>query len=132
MYMHIASHGDSVQMAKVIHDALALTKTPGPDATPAAQSATDLGFDQKQVEQILGPRGEGQRWNSSDRRSEGRSNYRFRHDGSAVDGSSDRPELPADRQWKAAITGDFVLLGSEVNPGHQGATKQRNCGNRVT
>src|SRR6267142_3482627 len=34
MYMHIASHGDPVQMAKSIHDALALTKTPGPDATP--------------------------------------------------------------------------------------------------
>ncbi len=30
MYMHIASHGDPVQMAKAIHDALALTKTPGP------------------------------------------------------------------------------------------------------
>ncbi len=30
MYMHIASHGDAVQMAKAIHDAVALTKTPGP------------------------------------------------------------------------------------------------------
>jgi len=37
MYMHIASHGDAVQMAKAIHDALALSKTPGPDAAPAAQ-----------------------------------------------------------------------------------------------
>src|SRR6266436_2021867 len=47
MYMHVASHGDAVQMAKVIHDALALTKTPGPDATPtpAASAATELGFD---------------------------------------------------------------------------------------
>ncbi len=40
IYMHIASHGDAVQMAKVIHDALALTKTPGPDAAPAGQPAT--------------------------------------------------------------------------------------------
>ena len=30
MYMHIASHGDAVQMAKAIHDAVALTKNPGP------------------------------------------------------------------------------------------------------
>src|SRR5260370_42476741 len=57
MYMHIASHGDAIQMAKAIHDALALTKTPGPDASSAAQSAADLGFDQKQVEQILGHTG---------------------------------------------------------------------------
>jgi hypothetical protein len=57
MYMHIASHGDAVQMAKAIHDAVALTKTPGPDATPAAQPTAELGFDQKQVEQILGHTG---------------------------------------------------------------------------
>src|SRR3977135_1858299 len=57
MYMHIASHGDPVQMAKAIHDAVALSKTPEPDAaTPAAQP-TQLGFDQKQVEQILGQNG---------------------------------------------------------------------------
>src|SRR5258706_7502712 len=37
MYMHIAGHGDAVQMAKAIHDAVALSKTPGPDATAAAQ-----------------------------------------------------------------------------------------------
>jgi len=54
MYMHISSHGDAVQMAKAIHAALMLSKTPGPDATPPAQATTDLGFDQKQLEQILG------------------------------------------------------------------------------
>jgi Domain of Unknown Function (DUF1259) len=52
VYMHIASHGDAAQMAKAIHDALALTKTPGP-AAPAAE----LGFDQKQVEKFSGTRG---------------------------------------------------------------------------
>jgi len=34
MYMHIASHGNPVQMAKAIREALALTKTPAPDASP--------------------------------------------------------------------------------------------------
>src|SRR5215468_3044063 len=57
MYMHIASHGDPVQMAKSIHEALALTKTPAPDASPAAQPASELSFDQKQVEQIIGHSG---------------------------------------------------------------------------
>jgi hypothetical protein len=57
MYVHIAGHGDAVRMAKAIHDGVALTKTPGPDAAPAAQPAAELGFDQKQVEQILGHTG---------------------------------------------------------------------------
>jgi Domain of Unknown Function (DUF1259) len=54
MYMHIASHGDPLQMAKAIRQALALTKTPAPDAISAAQTPTELGFDQKQVEQVIG------------------------------------------------------------------------------
>jgi len=36
LYMHIASHGDPVQMAKAIRDALALTHTPPADAQAAA------------------------------------------------------------------------------------------------
>jgi hypothetical protein len=32
LYMHIASHGNAVEMAKAIHDALALTKTPALEA----------------------------------------------------------------------------------------------------
>jgi hypothetical protein len=35
MYMHVASHGDAVKMAQAIHEALALSKTPGPDASAA-------------------------------------------------------------------------------------------------
>src|SRR5262245_61626057 len=36
MYMHIDGHGDAAQLAKVIHDALSLTKTPvgAPSANP--------------------------------------------------------------------------------------------------
>ena len=37
LYRHIASRGDAVKMAAAIHDALALSKTPGPDTSgPAA------------------------------------------------------------------------------------------------
>jgi hypothetical protein len=116
MYMHIASHGDAVQMAKAIHDALALTKTPSPDAAPARQPATELGFDEKQVEQILGHTG--------------------KVNGGVLQIGVPRPEAITDSgmavppsmgvatalnfqptgSGKAAITGDFVLLGSEVNP----------------
>ncbi|HEX6502282.1 MAG TPA: DUF1259 domain-containing protein [Terriglobales bacterium] len=114
MYMHIVGHGDAVRMAKAIHDALALTKTPGPDATPAP--AAELGIDQKQIEQTL--------------RSSGKVN------GGVLQFSIARAEPITDSGMtvppsmgvatalnfqptgggKAAITGDFVLLSSEVNP----------------
>src|SRR5262249_1553371 len=57
MYMHISSHGDAVQMAKAIREALLLTKNLAPDASPPNQPPAELGFDQKQVEQIIGRTG---------------------------------------------------------------------------
>lgn len=115
MYMHIASHGDPVQMAKAIHDAVGLTKTPGPDAAPASPPAAELGFDQKQVEQIVG--------------------YAGKVNGGVLQIAVPRAEAITDSgmtvppsmgvatalnfqptgNGKAAITGDFVLLGGEVN-----------------
>src|SRR2546425_5821666 len=56
MYMHIHAMGDSVKIAKAIHDALALSKTPF--AAPAAPApAQDLGIDTKQIDQIMGQSG---------------------------------------------------------------------------
>src|SRR5215472_3442086 len=116
MYMHIASHGDPVQMAKTIREALALTKTPAPDATRAAQTSPELGFDQKQVEQIIGhsgkvtagilqvgvPRAE-----------------TIMESGMAIPpsmGVATALNFQPAGDGRVAITGDFVLLGSEVNP----------------
>jgi hypothetical protein len=115
MYMHIAGHGDPVQMAKAIHDAVALSKTPGPDATPAAQPG-ELGFDQKQVEQILGHNGKvnGGVLQVSAPRSEA-----ITDSGMTVPpsmGVATAVNFQPTGNGKAAITGDFVLLGSEVNP----------------
>jgi len=114
MYMHIASHGDAVQMAKAIHDAVALSKTPGPDATPAAQPA-ELGFDQKQVEQILGHNGKvnGGALQIAVPRSE-----TITDSGMPVPpsmGVATALNFQPTGNGKVAITGDFVLLGSEVN-----------------
>jgi hypothetical protein len=115
MYMHIATHGDAVQIAKTLHDALALTKTPGPDITqPPAQS--DLGFDQKQVEQALGHTGKvnGGILQFSVPRSE-----QITDSGMTVPpsmGVATGINFQPTGAGKAAITGDFVLLGSEVNP----------------
>jgi len=121
MYMHIASHGDAVQMAKAIHDAVALTKTPAPDVAPAAlisaaSAAVALGFDQKQVEQILGHTGKvnGGVLQIGVPRAE-----TITDSGMTVPpsmGVATALNLQPTGSGKAAITGDFVLLGTEVNP----------------
>jgi uncharacterized protein DUF1259 len=115
LYMHIAGHGDAVAMAKAIHNAIALTKTPAPDnATPPASQ--DLGFDQKQVEVALGRSGKvnGGILQFAIARSE-----TITDSGMPVPpsmGVATALNFQPTGNGKAAITGDFVLLGSEVNP----------------
>ena len=55
MYMHIHAMGDGVKIAKTIHDALALTKTPF--TAPATSSPAEIGIDTKQIDQIMGQSG---------------------------------------------------------------------------
>ena len=115
MYMHLASHGDAVQIAKAIHDAVALTKTPGPDSSPAPQAPADLGFDQKRVEQALDRAGKvnGGILQFSVPRAE-----QITDSGMTVPpsmGVATAINFQPTSAGKAAITGDFVLLGSEVN-----------------
>jgi len=117
LYMHIASHGDAVTMAKAIHEALSLSKTPGPDpsgATPPA--AQDLGFDQKKVEEALGHAGKvnGGILQFAVPRAEP-----ITDSGMTVPpsmGVATALNFQPTGSGKAAITGDFVLLGTEVNP----------------
>jgi hypothetical protein len=93
-----------------------LTKTPGPDAAPAAQPVAELVFDQKQVEQILGHTGKinGGVLQIGVPRSEA-----ITDSGMTVPpsmGVATALNFQPTGSGKAAITGDFVLLGSEVNP----------------
>jgi hypothetical protein len=116
LYMHIASHGDAVQMAKSIHDALALTKTPPPDVTPTSSTDADPGFDRKQVEETLGRAGKlnGTVLQFGVPRAE-----TIKDSGMTVPpamGVATALNFQSTGKGKAAITGDFVLLGSEVNP----------------
>jgi hypothetical protein len=115
MYMHIASHGDPVQMARAIHDAISLTKTPGPDANAAPTATNDLGFDQNRVEQVLGHAGKvnGGVLQIGVPRSE-----TITDSGMTVPpsmGVATALNFQPTGNGKAAITGDFVLLGSEVD-----------------
>ena len=115
MYMHVEGHGDAVKMAKTIHDAIALTKTPGPDPA-ASQPPIDLDIDQEQIEQVIGRSG---------KVNGGVLQFGVPRSEKVVDAGMEIPpsmgvataiNFQSTGGGKAAITGDFVLLGSEVNP----------------
>ena len=117
MYMHIGATGDAVKIAKAIHDALSLSKTPfATPAAPPAGSDQDLGIDTKQLDQIMGQTGKvnGGVYQFSVPRAETVSD-----NGMEVPpamGLATAINFQPTGGGKAAITGDFVLIASEVNP----------------
>jgi Domain of Unknown Function (DUF1259) len=116
VYMHIEGHGDAVKMAGAIHEALGLTKTPGPDSAPAPASSEPLGIDQKAIEEILGRNGKvnGGILQFGVPRAE-----TIKDNGMTVPpalGVATAINFQPTGGGKAAITGDFVLLGKEANP----------------
>jgi len=117
VYMHVGGHGDAVKMATAIRTALAQSKTPL-EASPAAASAPPIDLDVKQLDEIVGTKGR-----------ENGGVYQFsvpRREAISEDGMAIAPPGPMGLatginfqptgNGKAAITGDFVLGGNEVNP----------------
>ena len=115
-YMHIGGHGDPVKMAEVLRSALALSKTPLSSAAPAPASAPAIDLDTMQLDQIIGVKGQ-----------PNGGVYQFnvpRRDpivegGMTVPtamGSANAINFQPTGGGKAAITGDFVITGEEVNP----------------
>jgi hypothetical protein len=116
-YMHVGGHGDPVKLATAIRTALADSKTPmTPPTPPATQPAIDL--DTAQLDQIIGAKG-----------TANGGVYQFgvpRRDPITEGGTQITPPGPTGMATainfqptgagKAAITGDFVLTGEEVNP----------------
>lgn len=114
MYMHIAAHGDPSKIAHAVHDALAKSKTPlGPVSPPAAPSA-DL--DTTGIAKALGVAGKlnGVVYQVSVPRSE--KIMEMGHEVPPSMGVATAINFQPTGGGKAAITGDFVLRGSEVNP----------------
>jgi uncharacterized protein DUF1259 len=116
MYMHIEGHGDAVNMAKAIHNALALTKTPAAEGSPAPAGAQKIDMDTAQVNSILGHTGtvNGGILQVSVPRSE-----KIMDHGMVVPpsmGTATALNFQPTGNGRAAITGDFVLLPEEVNP----------------
>jgi hypothetical protein len=116
-YMHVGGHGDPVKLASAIRDALAESKTPL--VIPASTNpppAVDL--DTAQLDQIIGVKGQANG-----------GIYQFtvpRRDPVTEGGVALTPVGPLGvatainfqptGAGKAAITGDFVMTGDEVNP----------------
>jgi hypothetical protein len=103
-------------MAKAIHDALALTKTPPPDSGSPAAPDQNLGLDPAQIGSILGHKAavNGGIVQVSVPRSE-----KIMDQGMEVPpsmGTSTALNFQPTGNGRAAITGDFVLLPDEVNP----------------
>jgi biotin operon repressor len=113
MYMHISGHGDAVKLAAAMKTVIALTKTPAP-AQPSASASLDL--DTAAIDQILGNKGKvnGGVYQVGVPRAE-----KITEGGMQIPGSmglATALNFQPTGDGKAAITGDFVLLGSEVNP----------------
>jgi hypothetical protein len=116
-YMHVGGHGDPVKLATAIRTALAESKTPlTPPAAAAPPPAIDL--DTAQLDQIVGVKGQANG-----------GVYQFgvpRRDPVTMDGMAVAPAGPLGvatgigfqptGNGNAAITGDFVMVSSEVNP----------------
>ena len=116
-YMHVGGHGDPEKLATAIVQALQSSKTPlAPPSPPAQPPAIDL--DTAQLDQIIGVKG-----------TNNGGIYAFgvpRRDTIKEGGMEITPAGPMGVATainfqptgggKAAITGDFVLTGEEVNP----------------
>lgn len=114
LYMHIGGHGDPVSLAHALRAALALSQTPLQPAAPAQPAPLDLDTDA--IDKILEFKGNanGGVYQVSIPRAEAIS-----EGGMALPpsmGTAVAINFQPTGAGKAAVTGDLVLLGSEVNP----------------
>jgi len=114
VYMHIAGHGGAATLAATIHAALALTKTPLTESTAAPPQPPAL--DTAVIETALGFKGKasGGVYQFSIPRAE-----TITDEGMNIPpamGTAIGINFQPTSGDKAAVTGDFVLLGKEVNP----------------
>ena len=116
-YMHIGGHGDPVKLATAIRSALAESKTPlTPPAPPASQPAIDL--DTGQLDQIIGVKGQanGGVYQMGVPRRDPITENGMQIAPAGPMGVATAINFQPTGGGKAAITGDFVLTGEEVNP----------------
>lgn len=112
-YVHVHAHGDPVEIAKTIHDAMALTSAPPP--APASPAQADVGLATANIDAVLGYPGKvnGGVYQVSVPRAEAIRDGDFEVPPSMGLGTA--INFQPTGGGKAAITGDFVMVGSEVN-----------------
>jgi hypothetical protein len=113
-YMHVGGHGDPQKLAETLRAALLLSKTPL--SAQAAAPPAQLELDTAAIDKVLGYKGavNGGVYQFSVPRAE-----TISEGGMAIPpamGTAIAINFEPTGGGKAAITGDFVLLGSEVNP----------------
>jgi Domain of Unknown Function (DUF1259) len=115
IYMHVGGQGDPVKLAQTLHAGLSLSQTPFAAPSPAATPAT-IDLDTAAIDAVLGAKGtiNGGVYQFNIPRAEN-----ITEAGMAVPpsmGTAIAINFQPMGAGKAAITGDFVLLGKEVNP----------------
>jgi hypothetical protein len=117
MYMHVLGHGDPVKLAAALHAALAESKTPLESGSPyAGTPSSSIDLDTAAIDKALGHKG---------KVNGGVYQFNIPRAEPIKDGGMEVPEAMGSANainfqptgpGKAAITGDFVLIGKEVNP----------------
>lgn len=115
-YMHIDANGDPAKLAGIVRDALSETKTPFEAAASPAGEPPKLAFDTAQVDEALGAQGKnnGGIYQFSIPRAD-----HIKAGGMAVApamGTANAINFEPTGDGKAAISGDFVAEGREVEP----------------
>jgi len=118
MYMHIRAIGNPARIAKAVRTALEFTGTPltAPAAAPAGATTAPIDLDTAAVARIIGVHGKvngGVYQLSVERREK---ILEEKHEVAPTMGIATAINFQPTGAGKAAITGDFVLTGREVNP----------------
>ncbi len=115
-YMHVGGHGDPEKMAAVIHSALSASNTPFDAPTTTAGPAPSVDLDTAKLDQLMGVKGTavgGVYQFAVPRRDPAMES------GMQVNtplGGANAINFQPTGNGKAAITGDFLVTGDEVNP----------------
>ena len=116
IYMHIGGHGDPVRLAETVHAALALTGTPLTQSPTTSATSAAPALNLKTLAQIL--RAKGTESGGADQFSIPRAEAVHEH-GAMVPpamGTAIGINFEPTSDGRAAATGDFVLVASEVQP----------------
>ena len=117
-YMHVSGHGDPVKLANALRTALAASMTPLTSPSPSTAAAPDIALDTAELDRIVGVKGKpvGGVYQFGIPRRDSITESGMSLDPAAPLGLATGVNFQPTGDGKAAITGDFVLAPTEVNP----------------